>query len=73
MDAAVTPTNFASGANSSTSRNRDPLGVPERSGSGQELPVLSASWHRVDDHLVTVLEDEDDGLEEARLDVESES
>lgn len=30
-------------------------------------------WHGVDDELVTALEDEDDGLEEARLSVEPEA
>lgn len=34
--------------------------------------MLRASWHGVDDHLVTVLEDEDDGLEQARSGVEAE-
>lgn len=40
--------------------------------SGQEVPVLLPGWHGVDDHLVAALEDEDDGLKQARLGVEAE-
>lgn len=51
---------------------RDRAAVTWSFGSGQEVPVLPASRHGVDNHLVAAGEDEDDGLEQARLGVEAE-
>jgi hypothetical protein len=56
-----------------TFRVSSPLTRRESSGSGQEIPVLLAGRHGVDDHLVAALEEEDDGLEQAGLSVEAES
>src|SRR5690625_3709719 len=40
--------------------------------SGQEVPVLPAGWHGVNDQFFAALEDEDDRLEQASLGVEAE-
>lgn len=43
-----------------------------RLGSGQKLPILPPSRHRVDDHLLAALEDQHNGLQQPRLRVEPE-
>lgn len=46
---------------------------PGGSGSGEEVPVLLACRHGVDDHFFTALENQDNGLKQASLSVEAKS
>ena len=49
-----------------------PSAADVRVGSGQKIPVLPPSRHRVDDHLLAAPEDQHNGLQQSCLRVEPE-